>query len=48
MPHFRRLVCMDDKRVFKVFGEVLREAGKAKSLSQEKLAFETGFDRTFM
>lgn len=39
---------MDEKRVFKTFGDVLREARKQKGLSQEKLAFETGFDRTFI
>ena len=39
---------MDEKRVFKVFGKVLREARKERGLSQEKLAFETGYDRTFI
>ena len=39
---------MDSKQIFTVFGAVLREARKAKGLSQERLAFDTGFDRTFI
>ncbi len=30
------------------FGQVIRDVRKAKKLSQEKLAFESGLDRTFI
>ncbi|MCM2357589.1 MAG: helix-turn-helix domain-containing protein [Geobacteraceae bacterium] len=30
------------------FGQVIRDFRKAKKLSQEKLAFESGLDRTFI
>lgn len=32
----------------KAFGQVLRETRKRKGLSQEKLADETNFDRTYI
>lgn len=30
------------------FGQVIRDVRKARKLSQEKLAFESGLDRTFI
>jgi len=32
----------------KVFGQVVREARKQRSMSQEELAFESDLDRTFI
>ena len=32
----------------KAFGEALREVRKAKGISQEELALESGFDRTYV
>ena len=37
-----------DHRVAEAFGQVLRNARKEAGLSQEKLAFESGIDRTFV
>jgi len=39
---------MDEERVKKRFGEILRELRASKELSQERLALETGLDRTFI
>jgi len=39
---------MDEKTIFKAFGTVLKRYRKAQSTTQEKLALDTGFDRTFI
>ena len=37
-----------DHRIAEAFGRVLREAREEAGLSQEKLAFESSIDRTFV
>lgn len=37
-----------DRRIAEAFGHVLRDAREGAGLSQEKLAFESGIDRTFV
>ena len=39
---------MAEQVIFKAFGNVLKRYRKASGLSQEKLALDTGFDRTFI
>ena len=39
---------MDEQRLKQVFGQELRKARKAVSISQEKLALQVGLDRTYI
>lgn len=39
---------MESKPVFTIFGATLKRLRKGRGISQEALALETGFDRTFI